>query len=95
MSAIIAHGSVVGGDSPWMLIWFGMFLFGILFIALALRDDSHREKEDDSVTDLQDRRDLPLRHLIKSTRPEPSPASEKSLSRRGSHGPNGPRGLVH
>lgn len=97
MSAVVAHGGFVGGDSPWMLIWLGLFVLGILFIAMALRDDRKGQK-DDSIPDLQDLRDLPWRNDVRNAiRPKPaarSPASTDGPRPRAVRGPRGPRGLV-
>jgi len=96
VSALVAHGGFVGGDSPWMLIWFGLFVLGIVFIAMALRDD-HKGEKDDSIRNLQDLRDLPLRNVRDAIRPKPagrSPASMDGPRPRAIRGPRGPRGLV-
>ncbi|MGH2579797.1 MAG: hypothetical protein ACRDGP_02980 [Actinomycetota bacterium] len=96
MSAVVAHGGFVGGDSPWMLIWFGLFVLGIVFIAIALRDDRKGQK-DDSIRDLQDLRDLPLRNVREAIRPKPAPRTPDPTDGprpRAARGPRGPRGLV-
>lgn len=96
MSALVGHGSFVGGDSFWMLIWFGLLVLGILFIAVALRDDRKGEK-DDSIRNLQDLRDLPLRNVREAIRPKPAPRIPDPADGprpRAVRGPRGPRGLV-
>lgn len=98
ISALIAQGAVTGGDSPYVLIWFFLFIFGILFIALALRGDQKTEQTDDSVRALDDQRALPLKCVRDALRPprppkrsqdSPDGTRPRTLQRTG-----GPRGLV-
>lgn len=96
MSALVGHGGFIGGDSPWVLIWFGLLVLGIVFIAMALRDD-HKGQKDDSIRNLQDLRDLPLRHVHEAIRPKPAsrtPDPADGPRPRAVRGPRGPRGLV-
>jgi len=82
-----------------MILWFVLSLVGMLFIALALRDDRRKEEnEDGSVPNLQDLRDLPLRNVREAIKPKPArrrkTPSAGDLKSRGVSGARGPRGLV-
>jgi hypothetical protein len=98
MNALVAHGSVVGGDAPVMLIWFVLFFFGVLFIALALRDDRRNQSgSNDTIRNLQDLRDHPLRNVHEAIRPKrtrPASTEERPKPRSPHHRTTGPRGIV-
>jgi hypothetical protein len=95
--------SFVGGETPLVLIWFGLFFLGLLFIARALRDDGRGREKDDSITDLDKVRNLPLRHVKEAIRQGPptahadaeGSAPAKASRSRSIHGrTRGPIGLV-
>jgi hypothetical protein len=57
-----------------MVVWFGMFLLGTLFIALALRDerrDEEAERSQNAVRQIRDVNTLPLNHVREALRPRP------------------------
>jgi hypothetical protein len=61
-------------DAASMIIWFGLFMLGALFIGLALRDEGRIEKqEDESVRQIRDVSNLPLNHVREALRPRPTP----------------------
>jgi hypothetical protein len=58
-----------------MFVWFGMFLLGILFIALALRDerrDEDAERSQNAVRQIRDVNTLPLNHVREALRSRPA-----------------------
>ena len=97
MTVLIAQGAIPGGYSPYLLIWFLLLIFGILFIALALRGDQ-KSQEDDSIPNLEDLRNLPLRAVREAIRPprpaKPTKDPEDRPRPRAVHLTGGPRGLV-
>ena len=71
MTAVLAHA---GLDVMSMFVWFGMFILGTLFIALALRDekrDEEAERSQDTVRQIRDVSTLPLNHVREALRPRP------------------------
>jgi hypothetical protein len=101
VNAIIA-GGYSGGNTPLVLIWFGLFFLGLLFIANALRSDAKDRTKDDSITDLDKVRNLPLRHVKEAIYRRP-PGASTDAEDPGSKGPKsrsisgrsrGPLGLV-
>jgi hypothetical protein len=85
-----------------VLIWFGLFFLGLLFIANALRSDGRDRPKDDSITDLDKVRNLPLRHVKEAIYRRP-PGSSTPTEDAESKGPKsrsvagrsrGPIGLV-
>lgn len=95
MSGLLAH---VGMDAASMLIWFGMFAIGILFIGWALRDEGRTEKQadelDGSVRQIRDVSNLPLNHVREALRPRPTPTARPRSTpehRTRPRHPDGPR----
>ena len=102
MNGIIA-GGYVAGDTPLVLIWFGLFFLGLLFIANALRSDARNRPKDESVTDLDKVRNLPLRHVKEAINRRPPGSSIRAEGSESVKGPKprsitgrsrGPMGLV-
>lgn len=101
---MVAFGGFPAGDTPWVFLWFGMLMAGVMFIAMALKDENRHKEQDDSVRDLQELRDLPLRAVREALRPPRPPKQSPDPSRpRSAPAPRprtygartgGPRGLV-
>jgi hypothetical protein len=76
VNAVFAH---VGMDGASMIIWFGLFMAGALFIGLALRDETRIDKkeEDASVRQIRDVSNLPLNQVREALRPKPAASADR------------------
>jgi hypothetical protein len=89
MTGLFAHA---GMDVASMLVWFGMFAIGILFIALALRDEKRDEEaERSSMRQIRDVNSLPLNHVREALRQRPPQGAAPPTRPRAASHPAGSR----
>jgi hypothetical protein len=80
-------------DAASMIIWFGLFMIGALFIGLALRDEGKIDKqEDESIRQIRDVSNLPLNHVREALRQRPAPSERPRTPSPHPHRPRQPHG---